>query len=99
MLQQYNSMNKKHRQELIDAFCGIKDPKMMELFLNDLLTPAENEDVVKRLQIVKQLTRGISQREIAKNLKISIAKITRGSCALLDSKGGFKRVFEKYGKK
>lgn len=64
----------------------------MDEFLSDLLTPAEYEDIVKRWQIVKQLSNGIPQRQIAKNLRLSIAKVTRGSRVLLDKNGGFNRI-------
>jgi Trp operon repressor len=50
-----------------------------------------------RWQIVKQLACGTPQREIAKNLHVSIATITRGSRELLNKKGGFQQVMKKVG--
>ena len=45
-----------------------------------LLTPEEREDIKTRFLIVQELVRGKkTQREIAKDLGVSIAKITRGS--------------------
>lgn len=44
------------------------------------LTPKEREDIATRYSIVRELIRGQkTQREIAKDLGVSIAKITRGS--------------------
>ncbi len=92
-------MNKKTEKELIDIFCSLNDPKLMKVFLKDILTPAEYEDVVKRLELVKMLDSGLPQREIAKKLGISIARVTRGSRALQTGTGGFKKILEKFYKK
>lgn len=66
----------------------------MDGFIEDILTPAEFEKIVTRWQIIKQLSKGVPQREIAKNLRVSIAKITRGSRELRDKKGGFWTVLK-----
>lgn len=66
----------------------------MDGFMEDILTPAEFEDIVTRWQIIKQLSRGVPQRKIAISLGVSIAKITRGSRELLDKNGGFWRVLK-----
>jgi Trp operon repressor len=88
-------MNKKYQQELAVLLSKIKDSKLMDKFLEDILTPAEYEEVVTRWQIIKLLTQGMPQREIAAYLKVSIAKITRGSRELRDKNGGFWRVLKK----
>lgn len=87
-------MNIKHRQEFISLLTSIKDPKVMSVFIEDILTPAEFEEIVTRWQIIKQLAKGVPQRTIAKNLGVSIAKITRGSRELLDKDGGFWKVLK-----
>lgn len=87
-------MDKKYRQELINLLIGIKNAKLMDEFMEDILTPAEFEEIVTRWQIVKQLSKGVPQREIAKKLGVSIAKITRGSRELRDKKGGFWKVLK-----
>ena len=58
-----------------------KLPAMTEA-LEALLTPYEQEEVIHRLQIFTLLTKGLSQREIAKQLGVGIATVTRGSKAL-----------------
>ena len=70
--------------------------KKTEAILRDLLSPKEFDDIVVRLQIIKQLKRGIPQRQIAKNLGTGIATVTRGSRELLDKSGGFHTVFREY---
>lgn len=62
--------------------------------MEDILTPAEFEEIVTRWQIIKQLSKEVPQRKIAKNLGVSIAKITRGSRELRDKKGGFWKVLQ-----
>lgn len=96
MLQEYISyMNKNYKKEIIDLLCEIKDPGLMDLFLQDILTPSELEDIIVRWQIIKQLGIGTPQREISKKLGISIAKITRGSRMLYNTDGGFNKMLKK----
>ncbi len=76
-----------------------KDKKLFHEFLFDLLSPKEYKDLAVRWQIIKQLKKNIPQREIIKNLKISMATVTRGSRELLNKKGGFDQVWNKYYKK
>lgn len=92
-------MNQRYKKELVNLLVKIKNPKLMSAFITDLLTPVEFEDIVGRWQIIKQLSKGVTQREIAKKLGVSIAKITRGSRELQNPSGGFKKVLKLYGKK
>lgn len=85
-------MKNKYKQEFLTIFSTIKDFKLLDAFLTDVLTPNEYDEIVKRWQVVKQLNQGITQRQIAKNLQISLAKISRGSRMLLDKKGGFNQI-------
>lgn len=85
-----------YKKELINIFAQVGDQQLLDDFLKDLLTPAEYGDIVVRLQIVKMLKIGIPQREIAKRLGVSISKVERGARTLLDSKGGFKKIFDSY---
>lgn len=60
-----------------------KDENTLAELLDLLLTPEEKENLAARFLIVKELTANKkTQREIAKDLNVSIAKITRGSNAL-----------------
>lgn len=86
------------KKELLKLLVEIKNEKLMEDFLSDLLTPAEVQDVVARWQIVKLLNRGLTQREVAKKLRVSISKVERGAREMLDEYGGFKKLLKKYGK-
>lgn len=87
----------KHKRELIQVLARVsRDKRLLQAFLKDLLTPTEYEEIIKRWQIIKQLDKGTPQREIAKNLGVSIATITRGSRELGDEQGGFKKVLNKF---
>jgi len=88
-------IKKNYKKELMKILIQIDDISLMGKFLADLLTPQEFDDIVSRWQIIKQLDKGIPQRRIAKDLGVSISKITRGSRALQDKKGGFRKVLDK----
>lgn len=51
-------------------------------FFKTVLTPKELAQLPKRLEVLKQLNSGIRQRDIAKNLNVSIGMVTRGSNAM-----------------
>ncbi len=69
--------------EFIKLIKAQKNTKELELLLHLLLTPEEMEAIAKRVIIIEALLKKEkSQREIAKDFSLSIAKITRGSNAL-----------------
>ncbi|MEK7161584.1 MAG: Trp family transcriptional regulator [Patescibacteria group bacterium] len=72
-----------------------KNPQLLHNFLKDILSPNEYKELGIRWQIVKQLDKGVSQREIAKKLQVSIATVTRGSRVLINKKGGFNAILQK----
>jgi TrpR family transcriptional regulator, trp operon repressor len=78
----------KRLQDLYELFASIKNKKEAEQLLKDMLTPKEIQTVAKRWWELQELAKGESQREIAKKLKISISKVTRGSQVLKEGSGG-----------
>ncbi len=48
-------------------------------FIIEMLTESECETLSKRWQILNMLCEGKTQRDIAKELKVSLCKVTRGS--------------------
>ena len=75
MSKQQNKKNK-----FIEFFLSIKDKKNYLLLFDLFLTPEEREDLERRFLIIQELIKGKkTQRQIAKDLNVSIAKITRGS--------------------
>ncbi|WCN10706.1 Trp family transcriptional regulator [Marinomonas mediterranea] len=68
-------------QKLIQFLREVDDDAQMERKLNALLTPNEMSEMQHRLQIFELLRQGMTQREIAKQLGVGIATVTRGSRA------------------
>ena len=93
----YNAfvMAKKYENELIDLLSGIAVNHTMSDTLSNLLTPQEFEEMALRLQIFKGLVKGKSQRQLAKDLNVSLATVSRGSRELKYGKPGIKKVLEK----
>jgi TrpR family trp operon transcriptional repressor len=55
-------------------------------FLRELLTESEIETLTKRWRILEMLKEGCTQREIAKELQVSLCKVTRGAKIMKDKK-------------
>jgi TrpR family trp operon transcriptional repressor len=68
------------------------DPLLIEGFLYSLFTASEADEIAKRWALVKQIANGRPQREIAKDLGLSLCKITRGSRELKKESSAFKRM-------
>ena len=63
-------------------------------FLRELLTESEIETLTKRWRILEMLNNGLTQREIAKDLQVSLCKITRGAKLLKDNKSILAKYFK-----
>lgn len=64
-------------------------------FLEEILTPAEISTLSKRWRILKMLNEGFSQREIAKELQVSLCKVTRGAKILKDTNSICSKMIKK----
>ena len=80
----------KNLEEFINVLLSVKSKEEMEDFIKGILTPRELLELPNRLKIIKMLKKGISQHEIAGELKVGVATVTRGSMEL--QKGRFKNV-------
>lgn len=70
-------------QGFLELCSKIKTPEKMKEAFDLFLTLEEKETLAARYLIIKALVDGkLPQREIAAELKVSIAQITRGSNAL-----------------
>ncbi|MDR0732299.1 MAG: trp operon repressor [Treponema sp.] len=78
--------------ELARAFARTADSTLIEQFFACILTPAEMADIAARWALVKALDKKTPQREIAKNLGLSLCKITRGSRELKKPNSAFKSM-------
>ena len=66
-------------KEISEMIKGLKSDNEVTRLLNELLTESELDTLSKRWRIVKMLNSGLTQREIAKELKVSLCKVTRGA--------------------
>ena len=71
-----------------------KDIKVLEKLLVHLLTPKEQDEFAVRVEILKRMLRGDDQRSIAKELKIGIATVTRGSREIRTMSSKIKALFK-----
>ena len=86
------NMNQKNIKELATVLVSIKDVSISEAFLHNILTPGELDEISKRLQIVKLLLKGVSQRDVAKKLGVSMGTVSRGSRELKYGENGFRKI-------
>lgn len=85
----------RQRTQLYELIARVATPKEARILLEDLLTPQELDQLTERWQLVQLLAAGTPQREIAKQLGVSIATVTRGSRMLQHGSGGFAAFLKK----
>ncbi len=78
--------------ELIEIFSRTTDKKDMRALFGELFTSAELTDISKRWYLMKEIYRGTPQRTIAKDMEISLCKITRGSKVLKKDDSRFRAI-------
>ena len=89
----------KEWQDFINKSMVVTDLKEMKVFYDALTTPAEREEIPKRIHIMEELFKGdLPQHKIASKLKVSIANVTRGVNAIRASSYDLKGLFEKLDK-
>lgn len=69
----------KNIQKLSKLVKTLHTENEIESFFKELLTEAEIETLSKRWRILEMLNEGFTQRDIAKDLQVSLCKVTRGS--------------------
>lgn len=67
----------------------------IECLLQELLTNSEINVLSKRWRILEMLNKKIPQREIAKELKVSLCKVTRGAKLLKNKDTVIHKYFNK----
>ncbi|MCR5699299.1 MAG: trp operon repressor [Treponemataceae bacterium] len=80
--------------ELVKIIASINDEKFLNDFFGCLFSPAEMFDFGKRWLLVKEMNEGKTQREIAKDFKMSLCKITRGSKELKKENSAFRIMLD-----
>ncbi|HAI98073.1 TPA: transcriptional regulator [Candidatus Peribacteria bacterium] len=87
--------SREHLRDLYRLFASVKTEKEARMLLEDILTPQELDVIAERWQLIRALHSGRPQRTIARELKLSISKITRGSRMLKYGSGGFRHFLQK----
>ena len=80
---------------LARTLADLEQPAAIERFLLEVMTPGEVHDLGLRWELVELLVEGVSQRQIASRLGISLCKITRGAKILKKKNGVVSGVFAK----
>lgn len=74
--------------DLVDLVYSIRDKELLADFLVGLTTAKERAELIQRIEIIKKLVAGEPQHQIARDLGVGIATVTRGSKEL--AQGRFK---------
>ncbi len=84
--------------QTIDELCGLiaesGDKEFLAEFFKCLFTPPELKDIANRWLLVKEIDKGTTQRDIAKNFGMSLCKITRGSKELAKENSAFRKMLD-----
>lgn len=84
-----------YKKEVIEVIYKIaKDKGLLGVFIKDILTPREFENIGVRWQIVKRLAKGEYHQGIAEDLHLGVATVTRGSREMRKKEGGFRRALK-----
>jgi len=86
LVYKYMEARVKYISHLVNHLLAQETAQELEEVLRGLLSSSELLDVAKRLQIFEMLQQGIPQRQIAENLGVGIATVTRGSNAMKSRK-------------
>jgi len=90
-----NLLNKKQVDELCEAFLTLKTKGECRKFLRDLCTIEEIRSMAERLQVAKQVNKGVSYRVIADKTDSSTATVTRVAYWLHHGKGGYQLLLHR----
>ena len=83
-------------KELSYILAEIRDEALIKKIFKSILTKNELKTISLRWELVKLLDKGVSQRKISKDLKLSLCKITRGSKELKKPRSILKKILNNY---
>ena len=81
-------------EDLSETINKLKNSKEICYFLKELLTESEINVLSKRWRILNMLKSGYTQRDIAKELNVSLCKVTRGAKILKDKNAIITKILE-----
>ncbi len=80
---------------LTQIFQAARSPEEIRMLLDGLLTPQELDEIDHRWRLLCRLEEGWTQREIARDLGVSLGKIARGSRLLKYGSPDFRELVER----
>ena len=80
---------------LIEAILSLKNEEEVALFLEDLMTRKEINDVAQRMLVAKMLSEKVVYSKIAEETGASTATISRVNRAYQYGAGGYRTVLER----
>lgn len=81
-------------EEISKNIINMSQKEIVE-FLQEIMTEAEIKTLSKRWRIIELLNEGYTQREIAKELGVSLCKVTRGAKILKKQNSITKKIIER----
>lgn len=88
--------NEEAFKELVRTLAACSDENLIKGFLESLLTEKEVAEVANRWALVRLLDGGMSQRNISKELGLSLCNITRGSKELKKDHSYFAEMISEF---
>lgn len=82
-------------QTLCRAFLSLRDEKECLQFLEDIMTVREIQDLTQRLSVASLLKEGKGYSQIAEEISVSSATISRVNRALNFGAGGYQTVLKR----
>lgn len=90
-----NIVELKSLQEISKLVKNLHTEVEIEAFFKELLTESEIYTLSKRWRILEMLTKGMTQRDVAKKLEVSLCKVTRGAKILKEKNSVLANFFKK----
>lgn len=90
-----NNIDISNIEEISDIILDLNSKDEIQQFLSELLTDTEISTLSKRWRILKMLSQNLTQREISKELNVSLCKVTRGAKILKDKNAIVTRLLNK----
>ena len=82
-------------QRLLEVITQLETAEDCRLFLEDLCTIREVQDMAQRLEVAELLRAGKNYQEISAQTAVSSATISRVNRCLLYGRGGYRMALEK----
>lgn len=79
-------MNQKNFNDFVELIYSIRDFDLFEDFMDGITSDKDKENLPKRVEIIKKLLDAQSQHNIAKELGVGVATVTKGSKLLAQGK-------------